>query len=186
MIERIGCYPVLGRGFCYFPGLGKFEGTGGCNCRLNELRRFANGQLKQRLSCFARQMLGQVQKIVFVGVLHLLNPVRWNPVTQKVLFRDVIEKKWLGRQSLIRCCITGHGDFLNCLVYFNQLGCAGLGMGFQFAPHGPFVGVVVVVYVAQHQAIPDPMHDDSDVAADADGPETRVRGIMQLVESQSG
>ena len=77
------------------------------------------------------------------------------------------------------------GDFLNRLPHFNQLCCAGLGMGLQFAPFGPLIGVVVVIHVAQHQALLGSMHDHSDVAADADRPEIRVPGSIQLVESQS-
>ena len=79
----------------------------------------------------------------------------------------------------------GHDDFLlNCLPHFNQLRCAGLGVGFELSPFRPMVGVIVVIHVAQHQAVLSTMHDHSHIPADSDGPEIRISGSIQLVEPQ--
>ena len=42
----------------------------------------------------------------------------------------------------------------------------------------------MVVYVTQRQAVLHPMHDHSDVAADADRPEIRVSCLAKFVELQ--
>ena len=52
----------------------------------------------------------------------------------------------------------------------------------QSAPFGPLISVVVVIHIAQHQTILGPMHDDSDVSTDANGPEIPVLCSVQFVE----
>ena len=58
-------------------------------------------------------------------------------------------------------------------------------MGFQFASLSPLIGIVVVIHVAQQQTFPGPMHNYSDIAANANRPEIPISGSIQLMELQS-
>ena len=59
-------------------------------------------------------------------------------------------------------------------------------MRFELAPFGPLVRVVVVVDIAQHQAVTGLMDDHPNIAADAHRPEVFVFGLVELVETQAG
>jgi hypothetical protein len=59
-------------------------------------------------------------------------------------------------------------------------------MGFELAPFGPGVGLVVVIDIAQEQAIFAFVDDQADVTGDAHRPEVFVSGSVELVEAHTG
>ena len=62
--------------------------------------------------------------------------------------------------------MTGRGlNLANCFKDHDDLGAASDGIGFDLAPPGPVVGMLVMVDVAEHQAAIDPVEDQTDVAA---------------------
>ena len=123
---------------------------GGGNNGRDHRRRSANRQLKQRLRRFTRQVISQPQQAILVGLANLLQPFLRHAVTQQIAIGDLREKRRLGRSLLLPFHVDGNRDFLNRLPHFNQLGSAGLGMGFQPAPLRPLIGVIVMIDVTQH------------------------------------
>ncbi len=59
-------------------------------------------------------------------------------------------------------------------------------MRLQLAAFGPVVGLVVVIDVAEQQAVSRLVDDQPDVAADADRPEVLVLRLVELVKLMPG
>jgi hypothetical protein len=53
-------------------------------------------------------------------------------------------------------------------------------------PLGPGIGVIMVTYIGEEQARAGLMHDHSDVAADAHGPEIRVLRLVDAMGCRPG
>ena len=77
-------------------------------------------------------------------------------------------------------------DLPNRLANLDQLRGARRRVRFEFAPSGPFVSVVVMIDIAEEQAVGGAMHDDPDVRTDAQGPEVFVARFVQFVKTQAG
>jgi len=55
-------------------------------------------------------------------------------------------------------------------------------MGLDFSSFGPMIGLVVMVYITEEQAVLAPVKDNPDVSAYSDRPEVLVSGFIQFVE----
>jgi hypothetical protein len=95
----------------------------------------------------------------------------------------VSEGQWFGAGYL---CVLGDKDLADRFTNDDQLRCAGFGMGFEFARFGPDVGLIVMVDVAEKQALGGAVNDDAEVETDADGVEVLVFGFFEFVELQAG
>jgi len=62
---------------------------------------------------------------------------------------------------------------------------ASLRVGFELPPLSPLVSVIMMTDIANQQAGLGPVNNQPDVAADANGPESPVLGLVQLVELQA-
>ena len=158
------------------------EGIGN-DLKRDRFRSFPDGQLEQCLRRLFRKTAGDFQETVLVGVAYVLQRFRRHPVAQQLTFGNLLEQGRLRRRLLLCFHECRNGDFFNRLSQFDKLGGAGRGVGDQLAPFGPLVGFVVVIHVAEQQALPGPMDDHPDVAIDPDGPEPGIAGSIQLVES---
>src|SRR5688572_9962290 len=58
-------------------------------------------------------------------------------------------------------------------------------MYFQLSSFGPLVGLIVVIHIAEQEALACPVNNQSDVLADAHREEIRVFGFVELVELQT-
>ena len=56
-------------------GIGVLERIGTRGCGLRGLRLAARGEFQQRLSGLARQVVGQSQQGIFVGLAHVMQPL---------------------------------------------------------------------------------------------------------------
>ena len=81
--------------------------------------------------------------------------------------------------------IGGNANFLHGLADFNQLCRTGFGMGFQLAPLGPLVCLVMVIDIAKKQAIPCFVDDQPNIAARPNRPEILVPYIIDFVKTHT-
>jgi hypothetical protein len=140
------------------------------------------GQLQKGLRRLSGQMVHQRQEGVFVGLPHVVQPLRRYAVSEERLGGDVGKQRHCGSGRIFGLPVCGNDDFLDPLPNLHQLGGPGLRMGFQFPPFGPVVGVVVMADVTQKKAFVRPMNDQPKIAADPHRPEMLVLGLVQLVE----
>ena len=113
------------------------------------LRLAARGQFQQRLSGLTRQVVGQGQQGIFVGLAHVWQPLGRHAIAQERLLRDMLEQARFGWGRLCSLHVGGDEDFLDRLADFHQLRRTGLRVYFQLPALGPAVGMVMVIDVAQ-------------------------------------
>ncbi len=150
------------------------------------LRPAARGQFQQGLSGLTRQVVGQGQQGVFVGLAHIVQPLGRHAVAQERLLGDMLEQARFGWGRLCSLHVGGDDDFLDRLANLHQLRRAGLRVRFQLPALGPAVGLVMVIDVAQQQACGSPVHDQPDIAADPHRPEVRVFRFVEFVQLHAG
>lgn len=78
--------------------------------------------------------------------------------------------------------ILGKRNLFYGLPDLDQLRRAGLRVRLQLPPFRPVIGVVMMADIAQEHAFRRPVNDEPDVAADTNGPEIRIPGLVQLME----
>ncbi len=106
----------------------------------------------------SRRFVEQPAKDSAADDRHLADPRRvetQRDVAQRINV-DALREEWprlfglFGRRQLN---IGGNRDFPHCFPNLDQLGRARCGVGFQLAPLGPGIGLVVVIDVAQEQRL---------------------------------
>ena len=149
------------------------------------LRRAAGGQLQQRLCGFTRQVAEEVEDGVLIGGMDIGQPLHGHPVAQQLVVRQASERLRLGRRLLRLWHVDGNGDLLDGLPHLDQLRSAGSRVGLQLPALGPPVGIVVVVNVAEHEAVLRLVNDDPDVEVDPDRPEVGVPRAIEPVQLEA-
>jgi hypothetical protein len=166
-------------------GVGVGEGIAVGGDGFGHGRAAAGGQLQQRFGRLLGQVLGQGEEAVFVGQAHVGQPLFGDAVAEQGVVAVPIKQQRFGRG-----CGDGdrlvNGNFFDAFADFYQLGRAGAGMALNFAPHGPIVGGIVVIHIAEQQAGGCFVDDESYVAADAGRPEVGIPGALNAVELQAG
>ena len=142
MLERVG----LGRGMAW------------------KRRRSAGSQFQQRLGGLVWQMVGKIEEAVVVGAAYIGQPLGRYTVVQQFFIGNVGKGE---RSGLLYLHVDRDLDLLDRLAHFDQLGRAGPGVGLQPALPRPAVGAVVVIDVAEQEAVLCAVNDDADVRTDA-------------------
>ena len=145
-------------------------------------RRSAGSQFQQRLRGLVWQMVGKIEEAVVVCAAHIGQPLGRYTVVQQFFIGNVGKGEWSG---LLYLHVDRDLDLLDRLAHFDQLGRAGPGVGLQPALPRPAVGGIVVIDVAEQEAILCAVNDDADVRADAHGPEIFITGAVEPVELQA-
>lgn len=91
-----------------------------------------------------------------------------------------------GRTRDGRFDVRRHDDFLNHLADFHQLCGPGAGMRLQLAPLRPSVRFVVMVDVAEEQAVAGSVNNQANVGTHPHRPEVFVPGLVELMKLQPG
>ena len=123
-------------------------------------------------------MVGQHQKAVLIHFANVSQPFGRYTVAQQLVIRAPAEQQylwivqWLGcrfvtfrRRSLLA---GGNNDFFVAFSNFDPLRRPCRGMHFQFSTLGPFVGLIVVIDIAEQETGGRLVHDQANVAADPD------------------
>lgn len=74
---------------------------------------------------------------------------------------------------------------MNGLADLDELCCTRGGMGFEFAPFGPVIGVVVMTNIADEEAALALMYDQADVAADAHRCKVGILHAVKFVKAHA-
>ena len=167
-------------------GVGMIERIRDRSHRLRHAGFAARGKLEQRLGGFTGQTIRQKQESVFRGLSHVIQPLRRHAVAEQLVVCLAGEQWWLGclsRRGQFRLHIDRHDDLLDRLADFHELRGTGLGMGFQLAPLGPVVSLVVVIDVTEQQAALRLVNDEPEVAAHPHRPEVFVLRLVELVKA---
>jgi hypothetical protein len=80
----------------------------------------------------------------------------------------------------------GNDDFLNGLADFDELSGSSFRMRLQLSPRRPLIGFVVMIHVAEQQAIGSFVDDQPDILADAHGVEVGVPRSLEFVQLKAG
>ena len=104
-----------------------------------------------------------------------------HPKTEKFL-RHILKQCRLCRHQTIRNDINRGRNLLNRLANLNELCRPSLGVRFELAPLRPLICLIVMVDIAQQQAVSAAMNDQANITTDAYGPKIRITGGIQLVE----
>jgi hypothetical protein len=87
-----------------------------------------------------------------------------------------------------RCCfgkdMDGDRNLANGFADLDDLGCVSDGMGFDLATQGPVVGGGVMLDVAEHQLVRDPIEDQGDDRSATGRSEVLVLDIVKSVALQ--
>src|SRR5260370_14401171 len=78
-----------------------------------------------------------------------------------------------------------HDDLLHALANLHELRRTGLRVRLQLAPLGPGVRLVVVIDVAQQQAVLGAVHDEPQIEVHPHRPKVLVLGLVQLVKAKA-
>ena len=126
----------------------------------------ARRELQQRLGGLGRQVIGQVEQRVLGGLTHVGQPLRRHAVAEQRRRRRCrrTAAAWLAAAAASPRTYVGTTISSHPLADLHELRRAGLRVRLQLAPLGPVVGVVVVVDVAEQQAVGGPVDDQPDVA----------------------
>ena len=127
-------------------------------------------------------MVGKIEQAVVVGAAHIGQPLGRDTVVQQFFIGDVGKGE---RSGLLHLHVDGDLDLLDRLAHFDQLGRAGPGVGLQPALPRPAVGAVVVIDVAEQEAVLCAVDDDADVRTDACRPEISITRPFEPVELQT-
>ena len=122
------------------------------------------GKLQQRLRGLVWQMVGKIEDAVVVGAADVGQPLGRDTVVQQFFIGNVGKGE---RSGLLYLHVDRDLDLLDRLAHFDQLGRAGPGVGLQPPLLRPAVGGVVVIDVAEQEAVLGAVDDDADVRADA-------------------
>ena len=162
------------------------KGIGALGCGRSGRRGDAGRQVQQRLGGLLGQVVRQVEQRSVGGGAHVRQPFGRHTVAEQRGVGDTGEQ-WRARWGrLLHLDIAGDDDLLDALTHLHQLGSAGRGMDLQLAPLGPFVGLVVMIDIAEQHAARRLVDDQADIAADAHGPEVLVLGAVELVKAHAG
>jgi len=169
-------------------GVGVLQRIGRRRRRHGEAAR--GGIFEQSLGGLRRKMVGQREELVLARHSHVHKPVRGHPDGKQVIFAERDERARRGGDrlghlvselGLQRICLSG---LLDQFPHLDDLQRPRLRMRLDPAALRPFVGVVVVGDVHQHQAIAGLVHDDAQVAIDPHRPEIRISRLVEAVELQ--
>lgn len=150
------------------------------------LRRASGRQLQQRLGGLRREVVGQRKHRVLGGLLHVDEPLGRHAVGEKLDLGQVREQRLLRNRRLDLRYVGRDHDLLHPLADLDELRRPRGRVGLQLPTLGPGVGPVVVVHVAEQQALRRPMHDQPKVTTDPHRPEPMILGFGELVEAHSG
>ena len=155
--------------------------------RAGDLRRpwlAAHRKLQQRLGGLGGQMVRYGEDRVLRRCSHVREPLRRHAVSEQLFVGDLGEERLLaGRLRLFRRDVRRDHDFLHGLADLDELGGAGLRMRLKFPLRGPVVRLVVMIDVAEQEAVGGFVHDQPNVAIDADRPEVLILRRVELVEA---
>lgn len=131
------------------------------------IRRLDDGKRRRDLKC------------MFDGVLAELFKNRIFPWEDQdaALCAEIMEGRRRADMRLVQTL-----DLAYLLADFDKLRGARFGMRFELAPLGPSIRLVVVIDVTQQQIVGAAMHDQTDIAIDAQRAEIRIARRIQLVE----
>ena len=146
-------------------------------------RRPTRRKLKERLRRLKRQVIRKLKQAILIGAAYIGQPLGGNAVGQQLVVGNVVKGEWPG---LLYLHVDRDLDLLDRLAHFDKLGRARSGMRLQPPALRPAVGAVVVVDVAEQQAILRAVNDDADIRTDAHGPEVGIARPVQPVELQAG
>ena len=130
-------------------------------------------------------MTGDIEDAVLVCGVDVEKPLYGDSIAQQLVVRQTGEGKVLRLRFLRYRNIYGNGYLLDGLSYLDKLSGASPWMGLQLPALGPPIGVVVVVDVAQHEAVLRLVDNDPDVSADPDRPEVSVTRTFYFVKLQA-
>jgi len=145
----------------------------------------AGRKLEQRFGRLGRQVIGERQQRVLVGLANVGQPFRGHAIAEQRVVGQSIEQ-------LLACCSGLRGldvgrddDLAHGLPYLDKLRGAGLRVGLQLTSLGPAIRLVVMVDVAQQQAARGSVDDQANVAADAHRPEIPVLRLIEFVKAET-
>ena len=140
-------------------------------------------------------MFRDLKENIFRRVTNILDPVFGYADIEQVFGRQLREQHWGRRrpwrfrgpsgQRFRNGCLR-EGNFLDPLPHFDNLCRAGLGVGFYPPTLRPFIGIVMVVNVAEQKTALCFMDDNPDVPVNPDRPEIGVFGFIDAMEFQAG
>ncbi|MFQ5651411.1 MAG: hypothetical protein ACE5IY_15855 [bacterium] len=124
-------------------------------------------------------MPGDLEQAVFIRLPDIIQPFERHAIAQQFLISNVVQRCWSG---LFDLHIFWNNDFLHPLPNLHQLRRAGLWVCFQLTPRRPAIGLVVVPYIAQQQAIVSSVHNQAKIPAHPHRAEIGISRPIQLME----
>jgi hypothetical protein len=163
-------------------GVGVLEGVGGGRVgrgARGQGHGLAGGEVHEALGGFLGQLLDHVHKGALPNGGEGVDPLGGHPQAEQVTLLKASEERRLGLADDL-----SH-DLFDAFAHFDELGGAGARVHVEAAALCPLVGVVVVGGEAEHEAARAvTVHDDAQIAVDAEGPEAGVAGALRFVEAE--
>ena len=133
-------------------------------------------------------MLGQFKNRIFGRGQRVAQPFLRHAIREELCGAHMFEDPTRNDGGRIRELLLGdhpHRYLHNTLTKLNQLRCTGNRMRDELASLSPRIRAVVMVYIAEQQRRVGAMHDQSQIATRAHGPEVLVFRAIEFVERQT-
>ena len=128
-------------------------------------------------------MIREIENAVFSRAPHTVEPVLGHAIVEKLVIGHTSEqRRQVGLRRRVDFNRSMNEDFLDALTDFDDLRCASARVGFDPATLCPFIGVIMVINIANQYACTRFVNDDANITINSNGPKIFILRLINTMK----